>query len=417
MGDELFKIFDLFVERLRNEGEEPTRADFLEVREHLRVLLVGEMKKRGLWSAPPTYLGIQASSWSDREALEELVGDAYTYVFADRLAALIKQSMDRSTLAPLIRMNVNHFVTDRQRLADPLGYRIFGRLKSATLKALKRGKLFLHGEPITSDPPKIHNQSELTFRRGWFEAIKFQLLEMPVRLWNDFLLPDLILAEGRSVPAVIDRLLDLLLALPKDGIEAFLFGDLCRVQKEDARRRWEALWRDGFDIAYSHDGKDDEPVPELAVAGHEETEAQWMERRELILEEVGQAIDDLEGVKAKEKEDLWKLWIYLRSTRLFSPEMREGNGTKTTPDPDIPNDSKLGKLIGVSRKNIPKRIQTLRMLVETAIQEAGSPDRSTLDSSKLTRSVNGTQVPGLAESSPQNFPKPEPDLLQDEEGM
>ena len=50
-------------------GRPQNRQHFAAVWEKLRSALIAEMKKRGLWNAPPGYLGIHGTaSWTDGDA-------------------------------------------------------------------------------------------------------------------------------------------------------------------------------------------------------------------------------------------------------------------------------------------------------------------------------------------------------------
>ncbi len=362
------EIFSDLVARLGSDHESLGLEDYDESREHLRALLVVEMRKRMLWRSPPVYLGVHAKTWSDEGALDELVFDAYNYIFVHRLPGLIRQRQVRSNIRPMVRRNVKNFLTDRQRKNDPLGYRLFGRLRAAVTRCLERGRLFLRGgndedEQAEDDkPPPVGNDTLLSFRRGLIEIARALLFDVPVRRWNDDLLPELVNAEGRSVPKVVGRLADHVNTLPDDDIEAFRFGDLINALKQDVRKRWHGLWR--VDVDPRLDGEGPEAPAVLVTEAVEEVEPHWLRRRDLALARVDETIQEVSD--PADREQLWKIWIYLKSTRL------EAGGDDA--DVRFPSASKIERATGVPRKRVPKLLERLHQLVEDCLRRAGRTD-------------------------------------------
>src|SRR3954466_3960698 len=107
-------VFTAFVVRgLR--GERTPDADLFHDAWHgLRAALAGEMKKRGLWQSPPSYLGACGwESWDSeapqgsgparaQSALGELVADCYAFVFVDRLQSLKRHLQDKPDIDGLV---------------------------------------------------------------------------------------------------------------------------------------------------------------------------------------------------------------------------------------------------------------------------------------------------------------------------
>ncbi len=360
------EIFSNLIARLSTNPESLDLQDYEEALEHLRALLVVEMRKRKLWRSPPIYLGIHANTWSEPGALAELVSDAYNYIFVHRLPGLIRQLKARPNIQPMVRRNVKNFLTDRQRKWDPMGYRLFGRLRAAVARCLDLGRLFLRGDDgeqkLKKDqPPPVGNDSLLTFRKGLIEIARALLFDTPVRRWNDDLMPKLVTAERRAVPKVVGRLADHVNTLPDDGIEAFRFGDLINALKKDARKRWHDLWR--HEVDPQPDGEGPEAPRVLITEAVDELKSHWLRRRDLALSRVEESIQDLSN--PKDRDEIWAIWIYLKTTRLEA--LGDDNDAK------FPNDSEIERATGVSRKRVSKLCRQLLQLVEACLRDAGRP--------------------------------------------
>jgi hypothetical protein len=239
--------FTAFVRDLR--GIRTPDADlFHDVWHGLRAALAGEMKKRGLWQSPPSYLGAYGwESWDseapqgsgsarEQSALGELVADCYTFVFVDRVRSLKRHLETKPDIDGLVLLNVRHFLHERQKVHDPLGFRVFELLRAAVEEALSAGDLHL----LAGDR-KIRNDTLLGFHPGAEPLATPAGWERIVLHWNDELMPDLVTARTRRLAAVVRRLRELLLELPQHGVEAFRLKDLLDPLKRDARGRWAAL--------------------------------------------------------------------------------------------------------------------------------------------------------------------------------
>src|SRR6185436_13009074 len=145
-------VFTAFIRGL--QGERTPDADLFHDAWHgLRAALVNEMKKRGLWQSPPCYLGAYGwESWDSEApqgsnraqgALGELVADCYAFIFVDRLQNLKRHLEDKPDIDGLVLLNVRHFLHERQRVHDPLGFRVFELLQFAVEDAIASGALYV----------------------------------------------------------------------------------------------------------------------------------------------------------------------------------------------------------------------------------------------------------------------------------
>ena len=216
-------VFTAFVRCL--QGAATPDADLFHDAWHgLRAELVNELKRRGLWQSPPSYLGICGWERWDSEApgsgaahrqagaLGELVADCYAFIFVDRLQSLKRHLEDKPDIDGLILLNIRHFLHERQKEHDPLGFRIFELLQAAVEDAISSGALF-----ILAGDKKGRNDTLLSVDPEAELPPTPLDLEPVATLWNDRLMPALITARSRQHATVVQRLRDCILELPQHG--------------------------------------------------------------------------------------------------------------------------------------------------------------------------------------------------------
>jgi hypothetical protein len=246
--------FTAFV-RSQQGAETPDADLFHDAWDSLQAALGAELKRRGLWRTPPCYLGVSgyerwdaeettgdpmAHAWGDaravQSALGELVSDCWTYIFADRHQSLRKHLAAKDNIDGLVRLNISHFLLERQREHDPIGFFVFERLRDALRQAIEHGELYL----LAGDR-RIRNSTVLGFEPGAAPRPTWTDLTPIVASWNDRVLSDLLTARGRQEAAVLAALRQLAAELPQHGIHSFRFKDLVDPLKSDARLRWASL--------------------------------------------------------------------------------------------------------------------------------------------------------------------------------
>ncbi len=378
--------------------------DVEEALQYLKVLIIGELKRRGLWTAPPAFVGQRGSRWLEPGVLDEFTHDAYRFVLVERLGSLLNARKLGKKTGWRVENFVRFFITERQKEADPIGYRVFGRLKAAVRRALERGFLFLFGaEEDLDDEPELDNASCLTYRQGRFLAAAIDRLRDAARFLNDRLLPNLVTDEGRSVPKLIERFADGLEELGGE-LEGFRLGEMGKEQKDDARKRFGQFGLQTRPVVYGDGPPGDDPSSArpltIRVEGHEETLGQWSDRRHFLLRQVSDRIDNLPP--GPDRQDLWTLWTFLKGTRLLDEAERsvlEAQGLDDPDDPGLdrpfPSQAELQRRLGLSRRRLPKLLEQLQALVSDAVLRSGQ-----------ARRLNGN-VPGRLDaptvSSPPNL--------------
>jgi len=361
----------LFTQYLRSLEGTPDERLALAVWKRLREILKSELKKRGLWYNPPSYLGIFGwSTWSEagEGALEELVAECYSFIFVDRLGRLLAQLRAKPNVEGLILLNVHHFFLERQKEHDPLGYRVFEMVQAAARQAVEQGELF-----VLSGDPQVRNSTVLGFAPDAPEDAAPASLGSLVARWNDELLPDLVMARGRRQEDVWLKLRGFFRELESQGILSFRFRDVLDPLKSDTRLRWAALLGEG----------EEGGTPERAVRKVlPETPVESQESLEKLTRYMSAAVSRM-PMDPRTREYLATLWQYLR----FQVGASEAAGS-LEPLAGEPGDlersshRRISQLLGIPRERLPGLFSTLRQLASKAQLLARSGPKSRPRSSR-----------------------------------
>jgi hypothetical protein len=362
-------VFTAFIRCL--QGERTPDADLFHDAWHgLRAALANEMKKRGLWESPPCYLGAYGWERWDSEApradtqaqgsgttreqvsaLGELVADCYAFIFVDRLQSLKRHLQDKPDIDGLVLLNIRHFLHERQRAHDPLGFRIFELLRAAVEDAISSGALY-----ILAGDKKIRNDTLLGFNPAAELPPTTHDWEQIVLRWNDELMPGLITARTRQQTAVVQQLRGCLLELPQRDIESFRFKDLLDPLKRDARGRWAVL--------LGEEEKGSAPSPDAVPAPvPPESSVESQQSFEDLSRCVSTSIDRME-VDSRTRAQLTTLWQHL--WQQHGEECQEAGHDEPTLGKSgkrPPSYRQLGQRLNISRERLPLLFALLRQLV------------------------------------------------------
>jgi hypothetical protein len=358
-------VFTAFVRSL--QGAATPDADLFHDAWHgLRSALVIELKRRGLWQSPPSYLGVcgwerwdseaPGASATQRQAsaLAELVADCYAFIFVDRLQSLKRQLEEKPDIDGLVLLNIRHFLHERQKEHDPLGFRIFELLQAAVEDAISSGALYLLG-----GDKKVRNDTLLGFDLAAELAPRRLDFEPIVTRWNDELMPALVTARSRQQTMVVRRLRECLLDLPRHGVQAFRFRDLLNPLKEDARRRWAALL-EGEEESPVAPSPERAPVLARALPGSA-VEAQ--QSFEYWTRCISTSIDRLEA-DSRTRTQLATLWHYLwRKHGGDAGESGLNEPDRQTTGEFPRSYRQLGQRLNIPRERLPGLFALLRQLV------------------------------------------------------
>lgn len=321
-----------------------------DVRAALRKVLVRELRWRSLWTGSPVYVGILGwTSWApgDTEGttspLDDLLSDAYLFVFGKHLQQLLNQLRVSPTIDGLVVVYVRHFLTDRQKHHDPLGYRLF-----EMSCAVVRGSVAAQELHVLRGTPAIRNETILGAvpDADPAQASSVERLRPLVARWNDALLPDLITAERAARRKVSENLRDRLLDLEAEGVVVFRFKDLLDALKEDVRARWGHFYRqeDG-ETAIEEDA---DGIRQLVHILRPEMRIEDLDGFKKLVRCVSNLIPKVD-TRQKTRVYLEKLWNFLRR---WSLGVREA----------LPSHRDLEGELEIPRDRFPGLYQTLAQL-------------------------------------------------------
>lgn len=344
-----------FVRAMEPGTTRPDAEHCSAVWEILRETLIRELKRRCLWNAPPSYLGVfGATSWSDDDALEELLAECWAFIFIHRLRGLEAQLRKKANIDGLVHLNVRNFLYDAQKKYDPLGFRIFDVLNTAIRQLIDAGVL-----RVLEGDPRVRNETVLGFT-SWSDAAAAAGAELSeeVRTWNDDLLPELVTARGSDLEPVLARLRGHVAALGERDVEAFRFKDVIDPLKNDARLRWSAVWQHtGGETALEESAGELKMSVRLVDPDLGFEERQFFQK---LLACVGESLDRLRE-SGTTKTYLSRLWVLQRSYAA-EPDGQEP-----------PSGRKMAEMLDIPRYRLPGLHDTLGRLVEGCREALSKP--------------------------------------------
>lgn len=343
------RVFTDYIQELE-PGSEPDPERFRTMWNALRSALAGELRKRSLWHAPPSYLGIYGgTTWKDEEILEELLIDCYAFIFVDRLEGIKGLLEVQDNVEGLVFRNIRNFLYNLQKKHDPLGFRVFGTLRTATRRSIAAGTLH-----VLEGDPKVRNETVLGFT-PWHElgGVLGPELGTLVRSWGDDLLPEIVTARGAGIDEVTARLGRHLAQLEEEGVEAFRFKDVIDLLKGDVRSRWNAIWQQ-MEGETAFEEIDEELVALVRVV---RPDSGFEERQSFrkLLACVDRSLVRRDEVTDKTRSYLQKLWVFVKSQ---VAERHKGV---------LPARQRIARLLGIPRYRLPELLGILGDLVESCL--------------------------------------------------
>lgn len=296
--------------------------------------LARELARRGLSSRSPELLDLPGYARWERDALAELAHDCYLHHLA-RLRSLAAQLAVHPNVDGFVLLNVRHFVFERQRAHDPLGYRLYEILSAAVERLIDAGELTRVGAGGDGD------QSGGRVRFAGTDEVSSApaALERAARAFSDALAPTLF-GNERSAP-IADLATSALRALRDQGVGTFAPAALIDAWKRDARHRRTRLER-GDPAAWAVEDAGEERLawvpriePDLGIEERERFEklARCVARR---------LAGDGDGAEAGE---LWR--------RLVAYAADEASG-------EPPSQRTLAAATGIARHRIPELLERAR---------------------------------------------------------
>lgn len=335
-------VFTRYIQALE-PGREPDPQLFEAFWSKVKALLKREIRRRNLWTAPPSYLGIPAPNWSDADALEDLATDAYLDLL-HHLSGLKAQLQNHQNIDGYVMVCIRNFVHQRQRTRDPVGYRVFEILQIAVRRLCEEGRLYVVAGDI-----RISNDTFLSGQQhADAESVDVTDFSDLTGEWIDDLLPDLVTAHRKSKPAT--ALAERVVGLVEDGVRVFRFRDLVSALKHHVRGRWQALLHStGFDLSETY-----EWVPVIQPSNDFEER----ERFEALILCVEGLLEKLKN-RAKTHEYLTRLWSFLRFLAAESDSSQ------------LPSYRGVSKELRIPRERVPGLLETLGTWLKRCLEANG----------------------------------------------
>src|SRR5260370_1002601 len=119
----------IFTEHVRRLGDSGARV--AAAPPELALLLRRRLAEEGFLAAPPDVLGCHAAHWDDAAGWSGFVAACHAFAVLDRLEGLRRQLRARGDVEDLVARNVDHFLIERRRRFDPVGYGVAGNVAGA----------------------------------------------------------------------------------------------------------------------------------------------------------------------------------------------------------------------------------------------------------------------------------------------
>jgi hypothetical protein len=322
-----------------------------------------ELRRRSLSQGLPQWLGIYGfRGWWEEPGrggpFEDLLAEAYRYVFVKRIPALKAQTLAKANIEGVVLASIRHFLHDLQRLHDRLGTRLFEVLSLAVRHAVASGEL-----TVAAGSAKIGNSTVLTVgeRAPSAGLAKPETLAPIVQRWNDELLPDLITASRADKQRLVEELARRLAELELAGVASFRFGDLIIPLRADVRRRWSAL------LAPDEDPPpDDEDARGFRRLRHSfepafETQVIAADRFAKLIDCVDGAIEASPASK-RTRDYLRRVLLFLRAFATEEGEtLEKGSGDD---EDQLPSFRRLAEHLKIPRERLSELIGTLKTFLK-----------------------------------------------------
>ncbi|MFC1848621.1 hypothetical protein ACFL27_00290 [candidate division CSSED10-310 bacterium] len=221
---------NIFRNHLRQLGEKILPPQ--KVLDGLGHLLKEEMMARDIWYCSPSFLGYYddwAFRWQNQTVFQKLTLDCYEFAILKRYRTLIAHASLNHDEVRSIQRNVKHFLIEKQRDNDPIGYAVYCNVKGAVQKGVAEQKLFLRSSEI------LKNETLIRFQENIDPLHK---LTQPLDSHLHSILDSSLLQEMSGISDKAQaHLLSTILDFPETGILFFSFGSLVSAMLSELRKR------------------------------------------------------------------------------------------------------------------------------------------------------------------------------------
>ena len=199
-------------------------------------------------------------------------------------------------------------------------------------------------------------------------------------------------ARGKAVEEVADRLCEGIRRLARAGVEALPFARLVGALKAAVRQRWMAVW--GYSEGETGFEDRDEELAPLVPLVRPETRFEELDSFQKLISCISELLDKSRE-KAKTREYLHRLWLFLRGYAAECPASEEEESETSFPSPDmLPSRRKMADLLGIPRERLPGLHATLgTLLTECRVSSlAGRSSVGVIMDSKQRRQQLGQRL-------------------------
>ncbi len=349
-------VFTEYVLSLDSRRGPPAAEELDRLWSELRAALAREIRRRHLWSQPPSHLGIYGSrSWTEPDtphgdALDELAAECYAFVFLDCLRSLQAHARTKPNVDGLVVLHVRNFLHGVQKKNDPLGFKVFDALRAALRHLLEQGSLH-----VLKGSQKVRNDTVFGFAADEDpEEAEDPLSGSDVGSWGDEIVPALISTRGETSAEAVSRLAARISQLPEHNVRAFRFRELVDPLKDDVRARWGKILEElQGERVPGVEGEDEagKKIVRLIAVTQPETDFEKREWFDRIADCVDRGLRQL-TLRAKAREYLERLWSFLHGYALDVASEK------------LPSYRKLSELLDIPRERFPGLYEILGGLLE-----------------------------------------------------
>ncbi|MEM1180577.1 MAG: hypothetical protein AAGM22_19685 [Acidobacteriota bacterium] len=321
-----------------------------------------QLVRRGLWLGPPRFVGLVGDDRWTAEALDELTSDALIHLLG-RIRLLHRHLQIKGNVDGLVRLEVGHFLHDRQRRADPLGHRLYSVVHEAVHLAVELNRLsVIDGDPRITNKTLLavggaaDVESTAAVKTAAAEA-KFEeskpRLERAARRLVDGLMPELVTGWGPRRARVVKDLAASFDLLEMEGVVECRFKDLLDAIKRAVRWRWA-----GVLARETTPGERDEVWSAFEPSIGSATPDQSFEARqsfEALIACVTDRVERTEDLGRRSREHFANLWHFLRLRAL------ESDDEATVA---MPSRRQIAEILSIPRSTLNGLFERLRRVVE-----------------------------------------------------
>lgn len=363
-----------FSDRLRRALETDSPDDHLAVLAELGRMIASRLRAIEMWDQPPQFLGYgEVARWAeaypaDPEAHAEDYAtapptlDFYTDRFVPALDGDGPLATVRSTtgdVAGYVAVMVRHFLIDRQRKQDPVGYAVFKTLEAVVQELARAGTAQLSDlHERKSKPGLIRRATRVRFPNPVGPRPTAPVHELVVAA--DTLRGNVhkLSKRGRGAQALLGPAVA---ALPVSGVEGFEFGELL-VPLQAAVREAKRVWADSPTVIPAEVSGDGEIIPrEIRKTAHADRYETFADRLDAVRTA---GLAEIDAGKYQERSRVAMRRI-LGDWFAFLAE-READGA------EHPTFEEWSRKLGVKLATLHDNFQRVRKIVERVLTAAGT---------------------------------------------